>query len=64
MLDDRLIGMTFINTSEFNMGTIEQYGVYYHYVIDGPAQVGDTLEIVGATPLGLIVRRHESRLTY
>ena len=56
--------MTFINTSEFNTGTIEQYGVYYHYVIDGPAQVGDTLEIVGATPLGLIVRRHESRLTY
>lgn len=64
MLDDRLIGMTFENTSEFDSGTVEKYGVFYHYVVTGSAEVGDLLEVIQVTPLGLIVHRHEPRLKY
>ncbi|GEL13447.1 hypothetical protein FC15_GL000224 [Lapidilactobacillus concavus DSM 17758] len=64
MLDERLIGATFVNSSQLNSGVVEQYGVYYHYVIEGPAEVGDLLEVVRVTPLALIARRFDYRLTY
>ncbi|MFD1465304.1 hypothetical protein ACFQ4L_04260 [Lapidilactobacillus mulanensis] len=64
MLDDRLIGSTFMNASQLSYGVVEKYGVYYHYVIEGPAEVGDILEVSRVTPLALIVHRQDRRLKF
>ncbi|WP_261806245.1 hypothetical protein [Lapidilactobacillus luobeiensis] len=64
MLDDRLLGRTFINPSSIATGVVELFGVYYHYQIEGDAGAGDLLEIIRITPLALIVRVADRRLDY
>ncbi|WP_125767564.1 hypothetical protein [Lapidilactobacillus wuchangensis] len=64
MLDDRLIGMTFYNTSQLDTGVVELFGVYYHYRIEGQAKFGDSLEVFRVSPLFLYVRRQDDRLKF
>ncbi len=64
MLDDRLLGLTFINPASITTGVIEIFGVFYHYQIEGKATAGDLLEIIRITPLALIVRVADRRLDY
>lgn len=56
MLDDRLLGDRFTLTSPKRQGVVVLYGVYYHYHIEGPYQIGDTVEIITVTPRQLVVK--------
>lgn len=64
MLDQRLIGHTFTNTSLQKAGTVQFYGILYHYHLMGTAKIGDTLEVVEATPSYLLVQVYEPELNY
>ncbi|WP_125706338.1 hypothetical protein [Lacticaseibacillus daqingensis] len=62
MLDERLIGTVF--TLPPTGDEVVLYGIHYHFSVLDTAQPGDAVVIVGASALGLRVRRLDRELQY
>ncbi len=56
MLDDRLLGTTFVLPTSARHGEITFYGIHYHYRVDDDAVAGDVVMVSAVSPsfLGVI----------
>ena len=45
MLDDRLLGTTFVLPTSYQEGEITLYGIHYHYRVTDDAAAGDTVVV-------------------
>ncbi|RXT58141.1 hypothetical protein [Lacticaseibacillus chiayiensis] len=64
MLDDRLLGTTFILPTSTRQGEITLYGIHYHYRVNDDAVAGDIVVVSTVSPLFLGVVKPEHRLKY
>ena len=64
MLDDRLLGTTFVLPTSHQEGEITLYGIHYHYRGTEDAAAGDTVVVNAVSPLYLSVVKPEHRLHY
>ncbi|KLI76178.1 MULTISPECIES: hypothetical protein [Lacticaseibacillus] len=64
MLDDRLLGTTFVLPTSARHGEITLYGIHYHYRVNDDAVAGDLVVVNAVSPLFLGVVKPEHRLKY
>ena len=64
MLDDRLIGLTFVLTTAAEYGQVSFFGIRYQYHLLQPAEIGTTVIVLRHTPRYLEVKAADSVLTY
>lgn len=64
MLDERLVGLTFTLQDAKSTGTVNFFGILYHYRVEGPASAGLLVMVTAITPLALIVTAHHNILAY
>jgi len=64
MLDDRLLGMTFKLPHDGKYGSVELYGITYHYELSTDQPAGTQVEIVKVTPLTLYAMTAAEKLEW
>ncbi|MFD1672970.1 NfeD family protein [Agrilactobacillus yilanensis] len=64
MLDQRLIGQRFTNTTATDSGTVRFFGILYRYRLTEPVAIGEILEVTEVTPSYLLVQPYIPELKY